>query len=33
MKWIQCPISKLNHIFQCLKFNLANEIDIFYQEI
>jgi hypothetical protein len=30
MQWIQCPISKLNHIYNCLKFDLAEEIDTFY---
>jgi hypothetical protein len=33
MKWIQCPIQKLNHIYTCLKFNLAEEIDDFYNKI
>jgi len=30
MQWIQCPIQKLNHIYTCLKFDLAQEIDEFY---
>jgi hypothetical protein len=33
MKWIQCPIQKLNHIYTCLKFDLAEEIDDFYNKI
>ena len=30
MQWIQSPTSKLDHIYNCLKFNLADEIDEFY---
>lgn len=30
MQWIQCPVKKLNHIYNCLKFDLADEIDEFY---
>ena len=30
MQWIQSPTSKLDHIFNCLKFTLADEIDEFY---
>lgn len=33
MQWIQCPIQKLNHIYTCLKFDLAQEIDEFYNRI
>lgn len=33
MRWIQSPISKLNHIYQVLKVDLAAEIDSFYNEI
>ena len=30
MQWIQCPVNKINHIYNCLKFDLADEIDEFY---
>jgi len=30
MQWIQSPTSKLDHIYHCLKFKLADEIDEFY---
>ena len=30
MQWIQSPTSKLDHIYHCLKFSLADEIDEFY---
>jgi hypothetical protein len=33
LQWIQCPITKLNHIYQCLKFDLADEIDHFYSKV
>ena len=33
MQWIQCPVTKLNHIYNCLKFDLAEEIDQFYNKV
>lgn len=33
MQWIQNPIQKLNHIYTCLKFDLASEIDEFYNNV
>ena len=33
MQWIQCPIQKLDHVYNCLKFELANEIDEFYSSM
>lgn len=33
VQWIQCPIQKLNHIHHCLKFELAAEIDTFYDNV
>ena len=33
LQWIQCPITKLNHIYQVLKFDLAEEIDHFYSKV
>ena len=30
IQWIQCPVTKLNYIYTCLKFDLAEEIDNFY---
>lgn len=30
VQWIQCPIQKLEHIYQTLKYDLASEIDEYY---
>ncbi len=33
MQWIQCPIQKLSHIYNCLKFDLADDIEEFYSRV
>ena len=33
IQWIQCPVTKLSHIYNCLKFDLAQEIDQFYNKV
>ena len=33
MQWIQCPIEKLNYVYDCLKYDLVQEVDNFYDDV
>ena len=33
LQWIQCPIEKLNYVYDCLKFDLVQEVDNFYEDV